>query len=121
MQPTPSQILAHVCDLLDWSLSLVRGQEVWRDSSPGPWDSDVRRFFLTLSSLDDLLTMSGSMACAWTQLFQGPIADALTHIGQLAMLRRLAGSAVRGENYFTAAIASGRVGPDQAAPRREFD
>lgn len=118
---TPSEILAHVCDLFDWTLSLVRGQEVWRDSSPGTWDSDVQRFFNTLRTLDELLADRGSLGCPWTRLFQGPIADALTHIGQLALLRRLAGSAVRGENYFKAEISTGRVGPDQAAPRREFE
>ena len=118
---TPSQILVHVCDLLDWTLSLVRDQEVWRDSSPGPWDGDVQRFYSTIRTLDELLAVPGSMGCPWTRLFQGPIADAFTHIGQLALLRRLAGSAVRGENYFKAEIVSGRVGPVQAAPRREFE
>ena len=118
---TPSEILAHVCDLLDWSLSLVAGQEVWRDSSPATWDTDVQRFFVTLGTLDDCLAAPGAVGCPWTRLFQGPIADAFTHIGQLALLRRLAGSAVRGENYFKADIASGRVGADQAAPRREFE
>jgi hypothetical protein len=118
---TASEILAHVCDLFEWALSLVRGQEVWRDSSPGPWDSDVQRFFTTLGTLDEHLAGPSSLGCPWTRLFQGPIADAFTHIGQLAMLRRLAGSAVRGENYFKAEISTGRVGPDQAAPRREFE
>lgn len=118
---TPAEILTHVCDLFDWALSLVRGQEVWRDSSPGPWESDVERFFSTLHALDELLAGPGPMTCPWTRLFQGPIADALTHIGQLALLRRLAGSAIRGENYFKAEIVAGRVGPDQATPRREFE
>jgi hypothetical protein len=116
-----SEILTHVCDLLDWSLSLVRGQETWRDCSPGVWDDDVRRFFDTLGTLDQRLAVPAALACPWTRLFQGPIADAFTHIGQLALLRRLAGSAVRGENYFKAEIASGRVGLDQSAPRREFE
>jgi len=118
---TPSEILAHVCDLLDWALSLVRGQEAWRGSSPGPWDSDVQRFFGALGALDEFLAVPGSSRCPWTRLFQGPIADAFTHIGQLALLRRLAGSAVRAENYFKAEVVSGRVGPDQAAPQREFE
>ena len=83
---TPSEILAHVCDLFDWALSLVRGQEAWRDSSPGAWDGDVQRFFTTLRTLDELLAFRGSLGCPWTRLFQGPIADALTHIGQLALL-----------------------------------
>jgi hypothetical protein len=116
-----SAILTHVCDLLDWSLSLLRGQEIWRDSSPGVWDDEVRRFFDTLGALDQRLAAPGALGCPWTRLFQGPIADAFTHIGQVALLRRVAGSAVRGENYFKAEIASGRVGPDQSDPRREFE
>ncbi len=118
---TPAQILAHMCDLLDWSLSLVGGQEVWRDSLPATWESDVQRFFVTLGTLDERLAATGPVGCPWTRLLQGPIADAFTHIGQLALLRRLAGSAVRGENYFRAEILSGRVGSDQPAPRREFE
>jgi len=118
---TPSEILAHVCDLFDWALSLVRGQELWHDSTPSPWDSDVQRFFGALAALDECLAAPGSLGCPWTRLFQGPIADAFTHIGQLALLRRLAGSAVRGENDFKADVVSGRVGPDHAAPRPEFE
>jgi hypothetical protein len=118
---TPSEILAHLCDLFDWALTLVRGQEAWRDSIPDTWDNDVQRFFSALRALDDVLAGPAALGCPWTRLFQGPMADALTHIGQVAMLRRLSGSAVRGENYFKAQIASGRVGPDQPAPRREFE
>jgi hypothetical protein len=118
---TPSQILAHVCDLLDWAVSFVRGRQVWHDSTSGEWDADVARFFDGLQTLDAALAESGPLACEWTRLFQGPIADAFTHVGQLGMLRRMAGSAVRGENYFKADIEAGRVGQEQAAPRREFD
>ena len=118
---TPSQILAHVCDLLDWCLSLVGGPEAWRNSSPGAWDEDVTRFHETLRTLDGLIAERDSSEYEWTRVFQGPIADAFTHVGQLALLRRLAGGAVRGENYFKAEIVTGRVGAEQAAPRREFD
>jgi hypothetical protein len=55
------------------------------------------------------------------KLFQGPIADALTHTGQIGMMRRMAGHPVRGENYFKAEITAGRVGPEQSSPVREFD
>jgi hypothetical protein len=118
---TPAEILSHLCDLLDWSLSLVRGREAWRDSPPVGWDGDVQRFFDALGALDGRLAVDGPIGCPWTRLFQGPIADAFTHVGQLAFLRRLAGSAVRGENYFRAEIFPGHVGPEQAPPRREFD
>jgi hypothetical protein len=70
---------------------------------------------------DALLAGDAELRCPAEQLFQGPVADALTHVGQFAMLRRLAGSPVKGENYFKATIAIGHVGPQQAAPKREFD
>jgi hypothetical protein len=118
---TPGEILAHVCDLLDWAFSLARGAEAWKDSSPGSWDGYTIRFHDGLTRLDQFLAGPAPLAASPEQLLQGPIADALGHIGQLALLRRRAGAPVRGENYFKAEIVAGRVGPDQAAPRREFD
>jgi hypothetical protein len=118
---TPGEILAHMGDLIDWMLSMAKGQREWHGSSPGTWDEDVRRFFGALQALDTYLASDAPLHAAAEQLFQGPVADALTHVGQLATRRRLAGAPVRGENYFLADIVSGRVGPDQAAPRREFD
>lgn len=118
---TPGQILAHVGDLLDWALSIAKGKQEWHVSSPLPWDEEVARFFAALAALDAYLGSGTPLGSTPEGVFQGPIADALTHVGQIALLRRLAGSAVRGENYFRADIAAGRVGPQQSAPRREFD
>jgi hypothetical protein len=118
---TPAEILAHVGDLLDWAVSLARGERRWNDSAPLPWEHETARFFDGLARLDALLASEGPLTVTTEQLFQGPIADALTHVGQIAMLRRLAGAPMRGENYFLAEIAAGRVGPDQAVPRREFE
>ena len=117
---TPGKILAHIGDLLDWALSIAKGAQTWRDS-PDEWETDVQRFFDGLRRLDDYLGSDEPLAAPPEKLLQGPIADALTHVGQLAMLRRLAGAAVKGENYFKADVTAGRVGPEQAAPRREFD
>jgi hypothetical protein len=116
---TPVEILAHVGDLLDWALSLAKGKQAWNSSQPLPWDQEVQRFHAGLTVLDAALA-SGVPDYPAEKLFQGPIADALTHIGQIAMLRRLAGSPVRPENYFQAEITAGRVGADQAPPAREF-
>jgi hypothetical protein len=99
---------------------LCRGKRVWKDSEPLTWDAEVERFHEALARLDAELAAGTPLGCPEEKLFQGPIADALTHVGQLAMLRRLSGAPIRGENYFQADIAAGRVGPDQAAPRREF-
>ena len=118
---TPGEILAHICDLLDWASSLARGAETWKDSTPGGWRANAIRFHDGLARLDGLLAAPGPIACAPERLFQGPIADALTHIGQLALLRRRAGAPVKGENYFKADIVAGRVGPEQTEPKREFD
>ncbi|MEW6364056.1 MAG: hypothetical protein AB1714_05395 [Acidobacteriota bacterium] len=118
---TPCAILAHIGDLMQWALSMARGSESWRDSPPGAWADEVQRFFATVGSLDDYLASGAPLSCASERLFQGPIADALTHVGQIAMLRRIAASPVRGENYFRADIAVGRVGAEQPPPRREFE
>jgi len=118
---TPGEILAHIGDLLDWALELARGRHTWKNSAAPSWEEGVARFFQAAERLDAELAASETLGCAPGRLFQGPIADALTHFGQLAMLRRLAGAPVKGENYFKADIAAGRVGSDQPAPRVEFD
>ena len=118
---TPGQILAHVNDLLAWALHLAEGRHVWKDSTPGAWDDDVARFHTGLEKLDARLGSTEPLGCAEEKLFQGPIADALTHVGQIAMLRRMAGAPLRGENYYKADIAAGRVGAAQPASRVEFD
>ena len=117
---TPVQILAHLGDLFEWALSLCKGKQAWHDSKPLPWHQEVDRFFKTLGDFDDYLASSEPLHTSPEQLFQGPVADALNHIGQIAMLRRLAGSPIKGENYLQADIACGRVGKDQPAPKREF-
>jgi len=118
---TPAKILAHIGDLFDWTLSMAQGKAAWHDSQPLPWNAEVDRFFAAVKKLDDYLASGEPLHASAEKLFQAPIADALTHIGQIAMLRRLAGAPIRGENYFVADIATGRCGAEQAAPRREFD
>ena len=118
---TAGEILAHIGDLFDWALALAKGTHVWHDSKPLAWDREVERFFRTVAAFDAYLADTKPLGFAPEKLFQGPIADSLTHIGQIAMLRRLAGSPVRGENYFNADIAAGHVDAQQPLPRREFD
>jgi hypothetical protein len=118
---TPGQILAHLCDLFDWALELADGKQGWHDSEPQPWEQDVVRFFAAVEALDRRLATGAPLGFPAEKLFQGPVADALTHVGQINILRRMAGAPVRGENYFRAEIAAGRVGADQAAPVREFE
>src|SRR5271166_3152605 len=117
---TPVQILAHMGDLFDWALSMCKGKQVWKDSTPLPWAQEVARFFESLKKFDDYLYGDEPLHASVEKLFQGPVADALNHIGQLAILRRVAGAPIRPENYYQADIAAGQVGVNQPAPKREF-
>ena len=118
---TPGQLLAHMGDLLDWALAISQGKQEWHNSASLPWPEGEQRFFTALQAFEDFLASSQPLQAPAERLFQGPIADALTHVGQIAMLRRMAGAPVKGEDYFAANIASGCVGPRQAAPGFEFD
>jgi hypothetical protein len=120
---SPVQIVTHMGDLFDWALTLLKGDPRWKDSTPRSWEQECNRFFAALDIFDEALSSGEPIRCELTQLFQGPIADALTHTGQLAMLRRLHGSPMKGENYSRADIAIGRLGPEQVPPnpKNEFD
>jgi hypothetical protein len=118
---SPAKILAHMGDLLDWALSLAKDKQEWHDSTPLPWPEEVERFFKALRTFDDYLASELPLGTPPEKLFQGAIADALTHTGQINMLRRMAGCPIRGENYYRAEIVAGRVGLDQTPPKREFD
>lgn len=118
---TPAQILAHIGDLLDWALSIAKGSETWHNSEPLSWPQEVARFHAALTSLDEFLASDTELGGTCERLFQGAIADSLTHVGQLTMLRRIAGAPIRGENYSVAKIEAGRVVAEQARAVFEFD
>ena len=107
---TAGEILAHLGDLLDWALIMAKEKHVWHESAPQAWDQDVERFFTALAAFDDFIASDAPLQAPLDKLFQGPVADALTHVGQIAMLRRLAEAPVKGENFFKADIAVGRIG-----------
>ena len=118
---TPGQILAHLGDLLEWAWYLSNNEKRWQTTGTTEWAPGVDRFFQTLNRLDQRLASDEPLGCSEERLFQGPIADALSHVGQIAMLRRIAGGAIRGENYFLAEIEVGRTGTEQHAAVYEFD
>ena len=117
---TPAQILAHLGDLLDWALSMSDGTRQWHDSKPLPWNQEADRFFAALKKFDDYVSSAETLQAPVEKLFQGPVADAPTHVGQLAMMRRLAGCSIKAENFYVADIVTGRVGADQTLPKRTF-
>ena len=117
----PVQILEHLGDLMAWGLRMAQGEYLWRAEGTGDWNTEVRRFFEGLRALDQFLASDAPLGHSAEMLIQGPLADALTHVGQLAMLRGAAGIPVRPESYARAEIVAGRVGLDQVPPLREFD
>ena len=117
----PVQIVAHMADLMAWGVTMSRGEYVWTAGGSDDWAMEVRRFFDGLRTIDEQLAASPPPERSIQKLIQGPLADALTHVGQLAMLRGMMGIAVRPESYARADIVVGRVGAEQPAPRYEFD
>jgi len=117
---TPVQILAHIGDLYDWALSMAKGAETWNNATPLPWPEEIARFHRVLERFDEFLASDSELAVPCERLFQGAIADSLTHVGQLTILRRIADAPIRGENYSVAKIEAGKVGADQAASVVEF-
>ncbi|UWZ82010.1 hypothetical protein [Occallatibacter riparius] len=117
---TPAQIVAHMGDLFDWALSAAEGQQRWKVSEPLPWAEGKARFFAALTAFDAYLAGPEPVHAELERLFQGPVADAINHVGQLAMMRRLAGYKIRGENFYVADMKAGRTGAEQAAAVRTF-
>lgn len=115
------EILCHMGDLMAWAERLAHGEYRWEAGGVGEWDAAVDQFFAGLAKVDAALADTTLVAYPAGVMFQGPIADALTHVGQLAMMRGAAGEPVRPESYARATIEPGRVGLDQAPPGREFD
>ncbi|HZI48658.1 MAG TPA: hypothetical protein VFD75_12735 [Pyrinomonadaceae bacterium] len=106
---TPGEILAHIGDLLEGSLHLLKGNMIHLQSEPLPWKEEITRFFSAVRELDAYLASEAPLAFPVEKLVQGPIGDALTHVGQIVMLRRMAGSPIRSPGYFTAEIIPGEV------------
>jgi hypothetical protein len=118
---TPVQIVSHMGDLYDWALSLTKGKWEYKQSTPQSWEAELERFHAALCAFDDCLASDAPLGHSIEKLFQGPVADSLTHVGQIAILRRLADSPIRAESYARSDIVAGRVGQDQTPSKFEFD
>ncbi|HVZ84754.1 MAG TPA: hypothetical protein VG893_13855 [Terracidiphilus sp.] len=116
----PGALLAHMGDLFDWALSMAKGAPEWHNSEPLAWAAEKDRFFAALASFDAYLASPEPMHAPADRLFQGPIADALTHVGQLALMRRLYGAPTVGENFYMADVKAGKLDADQGEPVQPF-
>ncbi len=106
--------------LMGYTTTLFLGGEypMVPDALP-TFDDEVARFHDVLNGVGELLRSGAPLRdISAEQLLQGPLADTMTHVGQLALMRRLCDSAVRGENFIFAEVRADRLGVDQAAPAR---
>ena len=113
------EILAHIGDLIQGSLFLMKGEFVHLQSPVQSWAEDVKRFFAAAREFDSYLASDAPLAQPIEKIVQGPIADALTHVGQIVMLRRLSGKPIRAESYFNAEIKAGKI--NENASRSLFE
>lgn len=117
---TPGEILAHLGDLFDWALTQCEGKVAWHDSPALDWHAGSARFFAALDKFDKYLASGAPVGVSPAVLFQGAIADAHGHVGQINMLRGIAGCPIRAEDHSRAAVVAGRVGAEQTPPEQEF-
>lgn len=102
---TPIEILAHMSDVIRYAQSVFDFQ-VQRKKESGNWNDEVQTFFNELHNLDNLMKSNElpNKDRIIEKLIQGPLSDAMTHVGQLSMIRRMAGDSIPGENFFIAEV-----------------
>jgi len=113
---TPARLVRHMTGVLGYARTFLIGGSYRPEPLPD-LDAEATRFHAMLEDLAQHLERGTPLrGVSPEQMLQGPFADAMTHAGQLALLRRLAGSPVPPENFVLAAIDPGNLGPDQPEP-----
>jgi hypothetical protein len=113
---TPHELLWHMTGVLGYARTFFNGG-IWRPDKLPAFRDEIQRFHQVLQDLGTLLEKdTPAKGISAAQLLQGPLADAMTHAGQLALLRRLSGSPVPPENFIRANIDAANLGPEQPAP-----
>lgn len=111
---TPHELLWHMTGVLGYARTQLHGGDYAPPALPAFAD-EIERFHVVMAALrDDFGDDSLTAQITDEQFLQGPLADAMTHAGQLAMLRRLAGTPIPSENFIFADIQASNVGPRQA-------
>lgn len=113
---TPRELVWHMTGVLGYARTFFRGG-VWQPDQLESFADEIARFHQVLESLGGMLEQEEpGRGVSMEQLLQGPLADTMTHAGQLAMLRRLAGSPVPPENFIRATIDADNLSANQAEP-----
>lgn len=114
---TPTELVRHMASLMGYVRTFFEGGTFTAEPLPS-FDAEVARFHHLLEAVSALLAAGARCSITTEQLLQGPFADVMTHVGQLAMLRRLADSPVAPENFIYADIRGDRVDTAQPPPAR---
>ena len=110
----PVEIVRHMRQVILFAVGAVTGSPpAGAELANAGWDTEIARFHAALGELDRLLATHDLSAAASAKIIQGPLADVLCHVGQLAMLSRMSGVPVPGENYSIAPITVGNVSANQ--------
>jgi hypothetical protein len=114
---TPAELVRHMASVLGYARTFFVGGRYWPEALAS-FDEEIERFHELLGLLAQHLRNGDALLEGMTEerLLQGPFSDAMTHAGQLALLRRLAGAPVPPENFIVAEIKEERLGPDQPRP-----
>jgi hypothetical protein len=116
---TPHELLWHMTGVIGYARTMLHGGAFTPPRLPA-FAEEIERFHTTLQALhDDFADAALQARITDEQFLQGPLSDAMTHAGQLAILRRLAGSPVASENFIFADIRVSNLGasqPDPVAP-----
>ncbi len=96
---SPNEILSHLVDVSNYGLQIIDGPR-----SPNREGSHLKGIIENLNLMKSIFTEVNIDDETSRRLINGPLSDTLTHIGQLAFLRRLQGSPIAHENFSKAAI-----------------
>lgn len=113
---TPRELVRHMASVLGYARTFFIGG-IFQPQPLESFQAEIERFHEIIGDLAAHLSRGTPLRdLTYDQLLQGPFSDAMTHAGQIAMLRRLAGSPVASENFLFADISADRLGSDQALP-----
>jgi hypothetical protein len=114
---TPAELVRHMTSVLGYARTYFIGGRYWPEPLPS-LDAEVARFHEMVRDVAAHVEKGPSpgLDISAERLLQGPFSDAMTHAGQLALLRRLAGNPVAPENFIVADVHADRLGPDQPEP-----
>ena len=115
MVRTPHELVCHITSVLGYARTYFIGGTF--SLTPSDWESDIQALHAMLADFGRHLSDGTPFRNTDEKhMLQGPLADAMTHVGQIAMLRRLAGSPVHPENFIVANISATNLTSDQPEP-----